>query len=392
MEYFSINTIKSGLSSIIKGFLSNLYNFVSLTYIIRREKMKKSNGKLRLVMLLVLVMVTSAFVGCGSKDETTKPTGSDAPATSDGAKEASGTVMIYTSIYPDIIEMMKPEIKKALPDITVEWFQGGTESVVTKITGEMEAKKVEADLLMVADPSYYLTLQKAGVLEKYESPERANVTIKDAEGYWTGVRISNMIIAYNTDRVSEADAPKSFEDLLDPRWKDKIAMPSPLLSGSAFVAAGALSNKLGWEYFEKLKKNGLVVESGNTAVQTKILTGEYDVVIILEENMLKIAKAGEPVKVVYPKDGVIIIPSPIAMFNSSKNSVASKKVLDWFLSTKGQEIIVKGWMHSVRQDVASPIGADPLKSFIDNSMKTDWEQFSKESAKIKETFRSKVID
>lgn len=354
--------------------------------------MKKINGKLSLAMLLVLVMVASVFVGCASKDVATKTTGTDAPASSEEAKEVSGTVMIYTSIYPDIIEMMKPEIEKALPDITVEWFQGGTESVVTKITGEMEAKKVQADLLMVADPSYYLTLQKAGVLEKYESPERANVSVKDEEGYWTGVRISNMIIAYNTDRVSEADAPKSFEDLLDPKWKNKIAMPSPLLSGSAFVAAGAMSNKLGWEYFEKLKQNGLVVESGNTAVQTKVLTGEYDVVIILEENMLKIAKAGEPVKVVYPKDGVIMIPSPIAMFNSSKNSAASKKVLDWFLSTKGQEIIVKGWMHSVRQDVASPIGADPLKSFIDNTMKTDWEQFSTESAKIKETFRSKVID
>lgn len=354
--------------------------------------MKNINGKLSLVMLLVLVMVTSLFVGCGSKDETPKSTGSDVPASSDGTKEVTGTVMIYTSIYPDIIEMMKPEIKKALPNITVNFFQGGTESVVTKITGEMEAKKVEADLLMVADPSYYLTLKEAGVLEKYDSPERANVSVKDEEGYWTGVRISNMIIAYNTDRVSEADAPKSFEDLLDPKWKNKIAMPSPLLSGSAFVAAGALANKHGWEYFEKLKQNGLVVESGNTAVQTKILTGEYDAVIILEENMLKIAAKGEPVKVVYPKDGVIMIPSPIAMFNSSANPEASKMVLDWFLSAEGQQIIVKGWMHSVREDVASPTGADPLKSFIGNTMKTDWEQFSKESEKIKETFRSKVLD
>ena len=354
--------------------------------------MKKVNGKLSLVILLVLAMVTSMFVGCSSKNETPKSTESDAPVSSEATKEVSGTVMIYTSIYPDIIEMMKPEIKKALPGITVEWFQGGTESVVTKITGEMEAKIVEADLLMVADPSYYLTLKEAGVLEKYDSKERANVSVKDEEGYWTGVRISNMIIAYNTDRVSEADAPKSFQDLLDPKWKGKIAMPSPLLSGSAFVAAGALSNKHGWEYFEKLKKNGLVVESGNTAVQTKLLTGEYDVVIILEENMLKIAAKEEPVKVVYPEDGVIMIPSPIAMFNSSKNADASKKVLDWFLSAEGQAIIVKGWMHSVREDVASPVGAEPLKSFIDNTMKTDWAQFSKESEQIKETFRSKVID
>lgn len=63
-----------------------------------------------------------------------------------------------------------------------------------------------------------------------------------------------MIIAYNTAKVSAADAPKTWKDLLDPKWQGKIAMPNPLLSGTAYVAAGALSDKYGWEYFENLKK------------------------------------------------------------------------------------------------------------------------------------------
>lgn len=333
--------------------------------------MKKSGKKL-LAVLMSMALAVGILGGCGSSDK--------------------DKVMIYTSIYPDIIELMKPVIEEALPDIEVEWFQGGTESVVTKITGEMEANRVEADLLMVADPSYYLTLEKAGVLEKYDSPERANTALKDEEGYWTGVRISNMIIAYNTQNVTEAEAPKSFEDLLDPQWKDRIAMPSPLLSGTAFVTAGAISAKYGWEYFEALKGNGLIVESGNSAVQNKLLTGEYDVVIILEENILKLADAGEPVKVVYPADGTIIIPSPIAMFNTSSSKDSAKKVLDWFLSKEGQELIVKGWMHSVREDVASPVGADPLSSFLPGAMETDWDLFSEKSEEIKETFRTKVLE
>lgn len=331
-------------------------------------------GKKKTALLTALFISVGILAGCGAK-----------------AKEKEH-VMIYTSIYPDIIELMKPVLEKKFPDITVEWFQGGTESVVTKITGEIEAKSIEADLLMVADPSYYLTLQKQDLLVKHDFAERSKTTMKDADGYWTGVRISNMIIAYNTNLVKEADAPKSFEDLLDPKWQGKIAMPSPLLSGTAFVAAGALSEKYGWEYFEKLKANGVVVEKGNSAVQSKLLTGEYSVAMILEENILKLADAGEPVKVVYPTDGTIVIPSPIAMFKASKNQDASKKIMEWFLTTEGQELVVKGWMHSVREDVASPKGADALSSFIGTKMETDWNLFSTDSETIKSTFSKKVLE
>ena len=84
--------------------------------------------------------------------------------------------MVYTSIYPDIIDnMCKPNVAKAFPDMKVNWFQGGTEKVITKITGEIKAKKIAADVLMVADPSYYLKLQEQGLLLPYKSKEDANV-------------------------------------------------------------------------------------------------------------------------------------------------------------------------------------------------------------------------
>ncbi|HSP47366.1 MAG TPA: hypothetical protein VLN47_04745, partial [Clostridiaceae bacterium] len=133
--------------------------------------MLKNLSRKSIAIFLVMLMSVAVFAGCGAKP---------APGAS-----AKGKVMIYTSIYPDIIELMKPELVKAFPDIEVEFFQGGTESVITKITGEIEAKSIQADLLMVADPSYYLTLQEKGVLEKYDFEERKNTTMKDTEGYWT---------------------------------------------------------------------------------------------------------------------------------------------------------------------------------------------------------------
>ena len=343
----------------------------------------KKRSSLLIALVIVVSMLGLMIGGCGGGK----------PAETPKSQGPKGTVMIYTSIYPDIIELVKPALKKQFPDLDIQWFQAGTEKVMAKVAGEIEAKKVQADLLMVADPSYYLTLKEQNLLLKYDAPNRKDVKLnKDAEGYWTGVRISNMIIAYNTAKVSEADAPKSFKDLLDPKWNGKVAMPSPLLSGTAYVTAGVLSDKYGWDYFEKLKANGLKIEEGNSAIQNKLLRGEYHAVIILEENILKLAAKGEPVKVVYPADGTIVIPSPIAIFNTSKNQDAAKAVLDWWLSKEGQEVVVKGWMHSVRDDVQPPKGAPALKTFAEKSAPPDWAKLSKDNEKIKETFRSKVLD
>lgn len=353
-----------------------------------RKKEEESILNKRLVGLLALAMVlvfaASILGGCGGAKEAEKPKAADSP---------KGKLMIYTSIYPDIIESVKPALKKAFPDIEVEWFQAGTEKVMAKVAGEIEAKKISADLLMVADPSYYLTLQEQNLLLKYDAPNRKDVKLnKDKDGYWTGVRVSNMIIAYNTAKVKPEEAPKSFKDLLDPKWQGKIAMPSPLLSGTAYVFTGVLKDTYGWEYFEKLKANGLKVEEGNSAVQNKLVRGEYHAVVILEENILKLADKGEPVKVVYPADGTVVIPSPVAIFNTSKNQELAKKVLDWWLSKEGQEAIVKGWMHSVRDDVASPKGAPALSTFAGKGNIPNWEKLSKENETVKETFRAKVLE
>ncbi len=293
---------------------------------------------------LMLAMGAIVAAGCGGGDKK--------PAANDGKGGVKGDVMVYTSIYPDIIDKMcKPNVAKAFPDMKVTWFQGGTEKVKTKIAGEIKAKKIGADVLMVADPSYYLALKKQGLLLDYVSKNQKDVIAdKDKNGSWTAVRISNMIIAYNKDKVQ--NPPKSWQDLTDPKWKGKIAMPNPMLSGTAYVAVGALADKYGWEYFDKLKANGIRVEEGNSAIQNKLLTGEYAAAMILEENILKLKETKhEPLEVVYPSDGIICVPSPIAIFNTTKNPDGAKALVDWWLSKEGQQAVVKGWMHSVRGDV-----------------------------------------
>ena len=344
--------------------------------------MKKSKWMLGAAAILALSV---ALAGCGGGDKKAE-------------KKAGGTkgeIMVYTSIYPDIIDnMCKPNVAKAFPEMKVNWFQGGTEKVVTKITGEIKAKKIGADVLMVADPSYYLKLEDQKLLLPYKSKEEKNlINDKAADGSWYAVRVCNMIIAYNADKLKAEDAPKNWTDLTNPKWKGKIAMPNPMLSGTAYVAVGALADKYGWEYFDKLKANGLRVEEGNSAIQNKLLTGEYAAAMILEENILKLANTKkEPLKVIYPKDGVVQVPSPIAIFNTTKNPEGAKALVDWWLSKEGQQAVVKGWMHSVRGDVKEPIGSVPTKGLTDGKIKVDWRKLADNNAKIKEEFRKRVMD
>ncbi len=344
--------------------------------------MKKSKWILGAAAILTMSVLAA---GCGDDKA-----GGDKKAA--GVK---GDLMVYTSIYPDIIDnMCKPNVAKAFPEMKVNWFQGGTEKVITKITGEIKADKIGADILMVADPSYYLKLQKDNLLLPYKSKEYDKlVNDKDKDGFWHGVRVSNMIIAYNTNKLKPEEAPKTWKDLTDPKWKGKIAMPNPMLSGTAYVAVGALADKYGWEYFDQLRENGIRVEEGNSAIQNKLLTGEYAAVMILEENILKLKdKKKEPLAVSYPADGTIQVPSPIAIFKATKNPEGAKALVDWWLSQEGQKAVVEGYMHSVRGDVKAPVGAASTKEITESKMPVDWQKLDDNNAKIKEEFRKRVME
>lgn len=357
----------------------------------------------RIAVLLSLLLALSVFLSaCGGSSgtgnngtgsgtqtpsgSTSQPgSGSEQPS---GETGPTGSIMIYTSIYPDIIDLVSPELQKAFPNLKVEWFQGGTEQVTAKMAAEIEAGKIGADLLMVADPSYYIYLKGQDLLLPYKSVNFDAVAVdKDTEDYtYTGVRISNVVIGYNTALLKPEEAPKSFRELTDPKWKDQVVIVDPTLSGTALNSTYALSQKYGWEYFEQLRDNGAVIGGGNSAVETKLVTGEFPVAIILEENLLKVKDRGEPVEVVYPEDGVIIVPSPIGILKTTQNPEAAKAVVDWWLSPEGQRAIVTGWMHSVRTDVESPKGAKPLAEFAPTAMEVDWEDLAPRTGEIKDKF------
>ena len=208
----------------------------------------------KLAVLLVVALALCGAVGAVRAQAAEKP-----------------KVTIYTSMYEDIIEAMTKVIHEKFPNYDVEFFYGGTGTLQAKIAAERDAKKLGCDMLMVADPSYALELKADGILHPYLSKEAANLALEyDPEGYWYPVRNLNMILAYNPEKYKKEDLPQSFKDFAySESMKNAGSMSNPLTSGTALVAISALKDKYGYEYFDKLAENRVMVESGSVALDRK---------------------------------------------------------------------------------------------------------------------------
>ncbi|HSV95590.1 MAG TPA: ABC transporter substrate-binding protein [Spirochaetota bacterium] len=267
-------------------------------------------------------------------------------------------IWIYTSIYKEVIETMREPLQKALPaDVEVMWFQSGSENIASKVNAELAAGATRADLILTSDPFWYYELKQEGKLLPYKSPAAKDIPAiyVDPDGAFAGVRLPVMVIGYNSRYfTNEADLPKSWKDLADPRYKRLISMPNPLESGSSFTAVALLQKKYGWDYFDKLRNNDIIAAGGNSSVITRIETRERPLGIVLLENVLKAWDKGSPVRPVYPADGTIPIQSPIAILRDSRNPEAARLAYDWFYTKEAQDAIVRGSMYSLFESAPSP--------------------------------------
>ena len=308
------------------------------------------------------------------------------------AADKKPKITIYTSMYEDIIEAMTNVMREKFPNYDIEFFYGGTGTLQAKIAAERDAKKLGCDMLMVADPSYSIELKNAGLLHPYISKEAENLLFDyDPEGYWYPVRNLNMILAYNPENFN-----KDFKDFAyDPNMKGVISMPNPLTAGTALVAVSALKDKYGYEYFDKLSENKVMVESGSVAL-TKLETGECKIIMILEESILKKREEEDSaLAVIYPSDGVICVPSPIMTikdeWSAHGNAKICEELTDWFLSDEGQKYIVKGWMHSVRKNPpAIPYDSIRTDEIVKGSMPVSWENCLRDRTELRTNFEERV--
>ncbi|HEX8701295.1 MAG TPA: ABC transporter substrate-binding protein [Myxococcaceae bacterium] len=294
--------------------------------------------------------------------ETAAP--SDAPVSAAHEGEPSGELWVYTSMYRHVIDAFEPLLKEKLPRVQIHWYQAGSEKVASRLEAERAAGAVRADVLATSDPFFYERLAREGALSRYASPNVLRVprSLIDLDARYAAARLATMVLVH---RKGAEAPPASFADLASERWKGRAALGDPLTSGTAFTWAVSVQAKYGEEFFQKLRDRGAFVAGGNAAVLQKVESGEADVGVVLLENVLAAQARGSPVTVVWPEDGAVLIPGPVAIFQTTSNPVAAKALVDVLLSPEGQRIIVeKGDMHAVDARLPGPRGEPGLESLI----------------------------
>lgn len=347
------------------------------------------------VVLLIFVLVFSVVgSGCVGKKETSTTTGTPTPSTStQTAKEISGTIHFYTSIPKDIAVKIAEEFQKKYPNVKVEVYRSGASKVMAKLQAEIEAGKIIADVVWLADPGNTIYLKNKGVLMKYMPKDADKVPVKDPEGYWIAGRFIAPVIAYNTEIVK--NPPKKWSDLVDSNYRASlpspwntaegwVAIPNPLYSGAATAWVYGLSEKYGWDYFKKAKEMGIVVLKSNGAVKNAVIEGQDPIGVTLDYMVRQAIAKGAPINYVYPEDGTVLIPSPIAIMKTTENPDAAKAFVDFLLSKEVQELLVQYGIIPARTDVAPPEGA-PSTTEIPQ-IQIDWKKLSAQLEDIRDKF------
>jgi iron(III) transport system substrate-binding protein len=304
--------------------------------------------------------------------------------------KAPSRVLLYTSVPQELATQFADAFMKKRPDIRVEIYRAGSTEVGAKIAAEREVGGIRADLLWLADAPIYYDLRKRGELYGYISPEAKAIPtdLKDPNGLFTAGRLINMIIAVNTQVVALKDAPKSWKDF--PELGNKAVMGNPLYSGSNFVTVAAfVKNDGNWSWFERARAKGVAIVRGNSEAATALAGKEFGIAMTLDYIVQGLINKGAPLSIIWPADGAISVPSPIAIIKATKNPNGSKAFVDYVLSKEGQEFLVKQEVIPVRGDVKPPAGLPSAKQI--KFMPIPYEWAADNAPAIREQFEKTML-
>ena len=263
------------------------------------------------------------------------------------AAKSEGEVVWYTTLVVDQVVRPIAEAFENEYGIKVNFVSGNMNDVVSRLVNEGAAGTMVGD---VWDGSTaFVTLRDAGLTEGFEAPAAANFKPehKDPKGQWYAQFLQYPCAAINTELVPPEEVPKTFEDLLDPRWEGRIAWTNnPGVNGPiGFI--GNILNTMGEEkgraYLEKLAKQQIAnIPSNQRVVLDQAIAGQYPLVLQIHNYHAALSKAkGAPIEIVYLPTNVGNM-NTIGLVKGAPHPNAAKLLINFILSKEGQEILVKG--------------------------------------------------
>jgi iron(III) transport system substrate-binding protein len=304
------------------------------------------------------------------------------------AAKKEGKVVWYTSLALPSAEKVANLFEAAYPGVKVEVHRTGSERILSRVMQELQANIKNADVVHTSDAGHFVLLKNKNLLMKYTPPgvDAFPAGFKDRDGFYYGLRATVSVIAYNTRAVSAAEAPRSWKDLLDPKWKGKMVTAHPGYSGVIATHVLALVNQYGWDYFKQLAQNRLMLVQSAVDPSGVVASGERAVAVDGGEyTFYQTRKKGNPLEIVYPKEGVPLIVSPTAITSFAPHPNAAKLFTDFSFGREIQQVMADSeGLYTGHPEVKYP--ADKPKLSELKLLSVDPEELEKRNEEIKKRF------
>src|SRR5436190_5425814 len=248
------------------------------------------------------------------------------PALIQAAKKEA-QVIYYTSTDLPVAERLAKAFEAKYSGIAVRVERTGAERVFQRIGQEYSSNIHAVDVVNSSDAAHFIVWKRDGILLPYVPEDVAKYPAehRDADGQFASFRVWLSIIAYNTNLVKAADAPKSFADLLDPKWKGKIVKAHPGYSGTIMTATYQMQRDLGWSYFEQLAKQSVMQVQSSADPPKKLDLGERAVMADGNEyNVFKMKQADRHIDPIYATEGSPLIIGPNGVFKAAPHPNAAR--------------------------------------------------------------------
>ncbi|MEA2737772.1 MAG: iron(III) transport system substrate-binding protein [Acetobacteraceae bacterium] len=278
-------------------------------------------------------------------------------------KEASLTWYI-AQVDTQTAEAMGHAFSTQFPGVTVSVIRTTGQVAYERLLQDLKNGAPQCDVFSSTDTSQYPALKKRGALADYTPAGAATLLpafqkVSDP-GYMYPSSATAHLLIYNSMQVKPANAPKAWTDLLDPRWKGRVATGHPAFSGCTGIWVLALTKTYGWDYFEKLAKNNpRIGRSGNDPV-TLINAGECLVGPAPGNTAFQQVDKNNPIMPVYPTDGSTLCLGPSSVMASAPHPNAARLFMEWLMSEDFARLSVSNHGDPVHPGLALTSGQKAL--------------------------------
>jgi len=344
----------------------------------------------RMMGLLVALLCAALCAGIAASASAQAPMPAWEKSLYEAAKKEK-EFTVYTAHYnTDEIANLCAVFDKKYPGVKCNFVRTTAQVAFQRLLQDVQANAPVASVFSSTDVSHYPDLKKRGLLLKYTPHNIDNMvdslkSYNDKDGYYWVTAAALMLITYNSSVVPEKDAPKNWPDLLDPKWKDKVAIGHPAFSGYVGTWTVLMRKLYGWQYFEKLEKNKPQIGRSVNDSVTLLNSKERWVAAGSEATTLLSRDKGNPLAVIYPTDGALLMVSPSAVLTNAPAPNAGKLFMEFLLDRDAAETQVKNHALSVIKGIKPAPGARPLEEI--KIVRPTEEEITKGIPEVKEQFR-----